>query len=295
METVTICIMLIFTIAAATIPAAYGDQRITLVDSAAIEVTLNLDNVAYNLTILRQYDFIYMINHNTYFYNSRSINDVYIILIERSIGERKYLSIRVQSSVEYKRLLEWVAVIAWHGKLNLEKQLLESKGWRVLNGDNTLVVDREDVSIYIDRTRDGYILRIHIYSEDVDAYKDDVNSLLALLSINTTFDYEKVEKVKIVPKHSINEIRDVLKNEVRWLVQIGVISGLNLKVFEKCVEIADFGDVEDRRLVYVNGNWVHYKESISLEEGGNVILTFLPLLTGLLAALAAVLVFKKKY
>ncbi len=288
-------------------------------DWYSVEVVLNKPGIVYNLSILERIPNINVLNTSgdmtssrVYIYRSHFNNSFVVVVAEtRLYGDKEYLSIRVEpvpeaspaKKVYYARYEATIRNSSLDNVVDSMKEFFNSYGWIIKDfilkkSDYEYITRRYlyitayknfskynvDLSIYmynITRT----ITKVSLYFTSNGVSKEIVNETSTFVSQITGVDvelkYDLGEVMYVEPPSGYRYvIKSVLKYELIWLRDIGVVKGLSDSDIDSIVSIIEPGNAGwNSRLVYdMTGKWIVYHDAklpvITITTGGGCSISY---------------------
>ena len=253
-------------------------------DLASIEVVFNKPGVTYNLSTLDKLPNVIKIEYAwgavAYLYRSHTSKDVVVVvslqgLVPSDEGE-KYIAIRVESDVIQinETITEYVGEIELTN-VNItlsDLQRAEALGWSVERAETGSYI-RALLTKSVDTTT--ITVNVVVYEGDVSinavaegfisvAESEIAELLNEVFKTNVTMTLREVQETRIALKPKVDEevLKNALSYEIKWLIGIGVISGLTEDDVNSIVLVAKPGLAGwNNRIVYSNGVWRPYYET----------------------------------
>ncbi len=259
-------------------------------DLVSIEVVLNKPGVNYDLSPLKNLKNVISVDYNTLAYRSHVSSKVKVVVSLQRIavgeGALNYIAVRVQPPAEIVNLTEFEYTWSYRAEevptsaTSLE-EVAKSLGWKVeltstLTGDAfraylTKKVENGAVMIYLQgiQAKRGYDLYVNVRSTiESDTAVKEVERLISRIvneKVEVEFDKHSYFITKVVPGVDSDIVKEALIYELKWLIDMGVIKGLNENDINEIGDVAKVGYAGwNSRIVYAEGKWIPY--SIAVEE-----------------------------
>lgn len=267
--------------------------------AGSIEVVLNKPGVSYDLGILGGLRNVIKLQYEwsaetSYLYRSHVSKDIIVIVSTQAItlskNSPKYISIRVESPIIYvnKTLVSYeghLTVSNVSVDMNEIREIAKDLGWIIeISGNRSVfkgylqkVIDDVKVKIFLTIMSNEALMDVYIesYHEIKEYVIKSVNTFLSkLIKTDTFLKLEKKESVikNPTPKVSEDILKDALAYELKWLKDIGVVTGFTDKDISDVISVAKprYAGWNDR-LIYYNGKWLPYSQAVPYIENATLI------------------------
>ena len=253
-------------------------------DVHSIEVLLNKPGIEYDIDKLANLDNVVKLSDDIYLYRSHLSRDVVVIVSLQSLhpgGEEKYIAIRVEPRVIEEKIEKLSCKLYLYIPNTSRESVVKALdracelGWKY--SVNPVIRDRYVRAVMVKNVDSNRIelsiawikneTRITIVPENKSsAVVKEVNELLVkAFNVKPVDDIPCMKLVEVKQKPVVGEeiIKNVLKYELRWLRDIGVVKGLSDRDIVKIMDSAVLGYAGwNSRLVYSSkeDSWIPYAE-----------------------------------
>lgn len=251
-------------------------------DKGSIEVVLNKPGIHYDISLLKKTNNIVLVKYSlekeAFLYRSHVNPNVIVIVSQQSIIPKEnavtYITVRVESIFNKSTILENICSgpATINDKVTVLKDVAENFGWNVeiANSNNSF-------KGYLDKNI-GYA-KARIYLAYLSTNRTHVEVIIENANSEAKVEVRNVLEKAFKPPLTINlkciaknyvyeeplanekELKNSLKYELKWLIEIGVIKGLDDEAVNEIISSAKIGYAGwNSRLVYYNGKWLPYHE-----------------------------------
>ncbi len=252
-------------------------------DKGSIEVVLNKPSIVYDLSILDGMTGIvkveYLWGETAYLYRSHVDERVVVIVsLQRLFPEEsagKYIGVRVESPITYLN----ETAVRYEASIELRNESIDFEtirgiasdfGWHVdigneggyIRGYLCKTIDDVNATIYMASAHNNTVMaNVIVEGYSMEAF-NEVNALLSQIfnkDISLEFREHGGNASVPVPEVGGERLREALEYELKWLRELGVISGLDDHDISRIMEVAGPGLAGwNSRIVYYKGEWTPY-------------------------------------